>query len=69
MPLDAILAVLTTNTIILVDLGQLMKIEFLKGKIIAKFMRKSEERLGTLTNVSLQSQMVCMNGENWSSVR
>ena len=41
-----------------------------KVKIIAKFMRKSKAPLSTLTEpFSLQSQMVCMNGENWSWVR
>ena len=41
-----------------------------KGKIIAQFMRKSKEPLSTLTEpFSLQSQMVCMNRENWSWVR
>ena len=41
-----------------------------KGKIIAKFMRKCKEPVGTLTETfSRQSQMVCMNRENWSWVR
>ena len=41
-----------------------------KGTIIAKFMRKSEEPLGTVTELfSLQLQIVCMNRENWGWVR